>query len=188
MTEAEELTMTADTTGMTDAPEAGDQAAQGSMAAQAAQPAQADLTETTDLREAAVRAVPAGADEPTTELPHLFDEHVPPPVDPAARPARHRERSLLTDTQRAMFLQQWDAIQTGFVTGPDRTADAAEHLVNDVARRIVQNIGTVRDQALRPVDEAVLAQTTSDPAEVGTEKQRARLLQCREAFSLLIDC
>jgi len=169
MTEAEESKMTADTTGMTGTA------------------TEADLTETTDLRKAAAQAPPS-ADDPTAELPNLFDEHVPPPVNPDARPARHRERSLLTDTQRAMFLQQWDAIQTGFVASPDGTADAAEHLVNDVARRIVQNIGTVRDQALRPVDEAVPAQTTSDPAEVGTEKQRARLLQCREAFSLLIDC
>lgn len=182
MTEAEESTMTADTTGMTDAPQMADQSAQGSTAAQA------DLTETTDLREAAARTAPTGADEPTTELPNLFDDHVPPPVNPDARPARHRERSLLTDTERAMFLQQWAAIQTGFVASPDGTADAAEHLVNDVARRIVQNIGAVRDQALRPVDGAVPAPATGDPAEAGTDKQRARLLQCREAFSLLIDC
>lgn len=130
---------------------------------------------------------PPTADEPTIEVPHAFDTHQPPPVEPGARPARHRTASLLTDTQRAMFLQQWDAVQTGFVTGPDATAEAAEHLVNEIARQIVRNIGTVRDQALRPVDQAVLAQVARDPEEAATEKHRVRLLQCREAFSLLID-
>lgn len=146
---------------------------------------EADLTGTTDLGKAAAAA---GAGEPGTEAPHMFDAHTPPTVDPESRPARHRSKSLLTDTERAMFLQQWEAVQTGFVTSPDGTADAAGQLVDDVARRIVRNIGSVRDQALRPVNEAALVRTANDPAEVGTETQRARLLQCREAFSLLIDC
>lgn len=146
-------------------------------------PGEADLTETTDLRRSA-----DAAGEPAAGDPHMFDAHTPPPVDPESRPARHRTKSLLTDTERAAFLQQWEAVQTGFVTSPDGTADAAGQLVDDVARQIVRSIGAVRDQALRPVDEAALVRTANDPAEVGTETQRARLLQCREAFSLLIDC
>lgn len=164
---------------------------------------EADATETTDLRASARAAAaapdeagqtdqtgqaPPAADEPTTELPHIFDTHTPPPVDSGSRPARHRSTSLVSDTERAMFLQQWEAVQTGFVTSPDGTAEAAERLVDDLARRIVRSVGTVRDHALRPIDEASLTRTAEEPAEVGTEKQRARLLQCREAFSLLIDC
>ena len=113
-------------------------------------------------------------------------------MNPDARPARHRERSLLTDTERAMFLQQWAAIQTGFVASPDGTADAAEHLVNDVARRIVQNIGAVRDQALRPVDGAVPAPATGDPAEAGDGEAAGAAAPVPRGFQpadrLLTDC
>ncbi len=150
----------------------------------------ADMTDTAGTAGTAVapgREAPPMADEPTIEVPHLFDAHQPPQVDPGARPARHREAALLTDTQRAMFLQQWNAIQTGFVTGPDATADAAERLIDDLARRIVRNIGTVRDQAMRPVDGTAPGQASGDAAEAATERDRVRLLQCREAFSLLID-
>lgn len=92
------------------------------------------------------------------------------------RAARPRDLSLLDDRQRAAFLGEWQAVQTGFATDPRGAAEAAERLVAALAESVVQRIGEIADAVKRP----------GDP-EPGEEAWREHLLRCREAFHLLID-
>ena len=130
------------------------------------------------------------------------------------RPARPRTLTLLDDTQRAAFLSEWDAVQTGFVADPRRAAEAAERLVAQVADSVVRSVGEIVDAAhdnaghdntghdntghddaahdARPGTEPVGAPEGGGAAEVPApdddeEAWRERLLRCREAFHLLID-
>lgn len=104
----------------------------------------------------------------------------PTTEDSEGRPPRPRTTALLTDGQRAAFLKEWDAVQTGFVADPQGTAEAARQLVADLADSVVRRVGEITDAVSRPGPDS------SDPA-ADEEVWRERLLRSREAFHLLID-
>ncbi|MEY9935474.1 hypothetical protein ABH926_010156 [Catenulispora sp. GP43] len=94
----------------------------------------------------------------------------------AGRPARPRDVSLLDDEKRAAFLGEWQAVQTGFATDPQRAVEAAERLVAALAESVVRRIDEIAD--------GVKGSATPGADE---EARREHLLRCREAFHLLID-
>ncbi|NUP48395.1 MAG: hypothetical protein HOW97_13970 [Catenulispora sp.] len=142
-----------------------------------------------------------GFETPAPDTVNEFDRHTPDAAETEGRAARPRTASLLDDTQRAAFLSEWDAVQTGFVGDPQGAAEAAERLVATLADSVIRRVGEVADAVSRPADD-----TTADPTDGTTadtpestgattaavppgdeETWRNRLLRCREAFHLLID-
>jgi hypothetical protein len=108
----------------------------------------------------------------------------------AGRPPRPRTTGLLTDGQRAAFLTEWDAVQTGFVADPQGTAEAARRLVAELADSVVRRVGEIADAVSRPGSDTSDAAAEDGRAGVPSadeEVWRERLLRCREAFHLLID-
>ncbi|GAA1987087.1 hypothetical protein [Catenulispora subtropica] len=143
------------------------------------------MTNDFDLRPAATR--PGGLDGSLdgggTTAATAPDPAAEPPIEadaaPVGRPARPRDASLLADDQRAGFLTEWDAVQTGFVADPQRAAEAAERLVAELADSVKRRVGQIAD---------AVAQPGAGTSGTGDEEMwRERLLRCREAFHLLID-
>lgn len=137
-----------------------------------------------------------GYDMPAPDTVNEFDRHTPDDTETEGRAARPRAASLLDDTQRAGFLSEWDAVQTGFVGDPRGAAEAAERLVATLADSVIRRVGEVADSVARPVAdpaENTTAQsssaegTTSEVPPAEEETWRNQLLRCREAFHLLID-
>lgn len=106
------------------------------------------------------------------------------------RAARPRDVALLDDQQRAAFLSEWQAVQTGFAADPHSAAEAAERLVATLAESVVQRVGEIADAVKRPAADPSSAPAGSGSAGVPVpdeETWRKQLLRCREAFHLLID-
>lgn len=119
-----------------------------------------------------------------------FDVHSATAAAGEGRAARPRAESLLDDGQRAAFLTEWQAVQTGFAVDPRNAAETAERLVTALAENIVQRIGEITDAVARPAPDPSSAPDGSGPAGVPApdeETWRQQLLRCREAFHLLID-
>lgn len=119
-----------------------------------------------------------------------FDIHTATEAAGEGRAARPRDRALLDDRQRAAFLAEWQAVQTGFATDPRNAAETAEKLIAALGESIVQRIGEITDAVARPAPDPSSAPDGSGPAGVPApdeETWRRQLLRCREAFHLLID-
>jgi hypothetical protein len=119
-----------------------------------------------------------------------FDVHTATAAAGEGRAARPRAEALLDDQQRATFLAEWQAVQTGFATDPRNAADSAARLVSSLAETIVQRIGEITDAVARPAPDPSSAPDGSGPAGVPApdeETWRQQLLRCREVFRLLID-
>ena len=116
-----------------------------------------------------------------------FDRHDADPVTPDARPARPRTASLLEDEQRAAFLAEWDAVQTGFLADPRGAAEAAERLVATLADSVIRRVGEITDAVAAQDAASAEGEGDGEASGGGEEMWRAQLLRCREAFHLLID-
>jgi hypothetical protein len=121
-----------------------------------------------------------------TSTTNEFDQHDAEPVTPDARAARPRTASLLEDEQRAAFLAEWDAVQTGFIADPRRAAEAAERLVATLADSVMRRVGEIADAVAQPTTDTGQGAVAGEPAP-DEETWREQLLRCREAFHLLID-
>lgn len=119
-----------------------------------------------------------------------FDIHTPTESENGGRPARPRDTALLDDEQRAAFLSEWQAVQSGFAGDPRRAAEAAEQLVGSLAESVTRRIDEIADAVRRPGVDPSSAPAGDGIAGVPVpdeETWRQQLLRCREAFHLLID-
>ena len=109
---------------------------------------------------------------------------------------------VLDDRERQDFIAEWEAVQTRFAPDPGAAAEAARHLVGEVANRLIRRIEEIHEAAAGPRlgEDAEDAESADDetatdsgtPAhavaenEAALQEARTTLLRCREAFFQLV--
>lgn len=96
---------------------------------------------------------------------------------------------VLDERERADFIAEWEAVQTRFAPDPQAAADAARHLVGEVANRLLRRVEEIHEAAVgAPPDEDADTPEYVDEPETEAQLQEARdtLLRCREAFFRLV--
>lgn len=112
-------------------------------------------------------------------------------VEGSSLSAHPMSERVFADQERADFIAEWEAVQTRFAPDPQAAADAARHLVGEVANRLVSRIEEIHEAAAgAPQEEDTDADTPeiADEPETEAQLQEARdtLLRCREAFFRLV--